>query len=1183
LNLNSGYTITGDSTISLLAPSLTVLEQTSDVSLYPDNNGFTVSIPMSVEGAMLFKLDTVVNGEIVSFSPIDDTPDICFECGDAALYWADPEGFLENGFTVNAYADEGAYINPKHSTRYMHTDLHDLYEDYDPNFVSDEVDTCLIIQENNTETPYSYSGGGNITFTFTEPDDFFEFKLFNIQGGATLFVFSNDTVTTIPVDEAINEVQNVRVTSPETEMVTIQFDGPGAVCGIKSCITSTRPPSPPQNNPPVGTSSPTVSAVPSTAPSDVPSGSPSGSPSGVPSRVPSEAPSGSFFPSTPPSDTPSVSSYPSLEPSASPSESPTFVPSSQPTDCYEKYDITADDIIYQEGSDDPIPEDAVQIINGEVTNVTVEISQLWSEDTNLTVFIHYHTETHDTVCEAIPDFAYEDTIEKDLQCYMGYTDIGIFIYFDDELTLEECEECKPPGPDDENTIAYFFELPCEPICESLAPSRAPVISPPPSPVPSSQPTDCYQNFVVKEEDVISHIGSDEPIPEDAIKIINGENANVTIGITQLWSADTQISFFIHYHSETHDTVCEGIPDFSYEDTIEKELQCYDGYTDLGIFVYLDDQLSLDECEECTKPGSEDENVVAYYFELSCEPICESLAPSKAPALVPSDPPVTPAPTRAPSIVPPTDCYDAYGIKEEDIEDTFGSDEPFPEGAVIISNGDDANVTIEITQLWSNAELSFFIQYHTMEGGSVCEGIPDFSYETTIEKDLECFDGWTDIGIFIYLDDQLTIEQCDGCKQPSEEDENVVAYYFELPCKPICETIAPSKAPVTSDAPTPSSTDCYDKYDIAEDDLIGNFGSEGPIPEDAIKIINGENINVTIEISQLWSQYTDVTVFVHYHSESQASVCEGIPDFSYEDTIEKDLECYDGYTDVGIFIYFDESNLEECKQCTKPDDEDENVIAYYFELPCQPICESLEPTEAPVTSTVGSTDQEEPECHDGILVMLKDTGGDLMCEYSSEPLLIEELDESGTNEVRFSFTNSWDSSLDIDLFYDRGDGFGQQCQSLNSLERGSMYPNTLAAACDPITQTADVEVYISDSSISYGSSLNRCGSEELGSCSFVYKIPCSVDAACDDQARRLENNEANPDSDEFEDTPFCVHEDFPCEGDEENMVYVCHYSSRAGYQTFCIPEMDSDILRFNKNHHCGPCDGWNGIEHAGRVN
>lgn len=63
----------------------------------------------------------------------------------------------------------------------------------------------------------------------------------------------------------------------------------------------------------------------------------------------------------------------------------------------------------------------------------------------------------------------------------------------------------------------------------------------------------------------------------------------------------------------------------------------------------------------------------------------------------------------------------------------------------------------------------------------------------------------------------------------------------------------------------------------------------------------------------------------------------------------------------------------------------------------------------------------------------------------------------------------------------------------------------------------------------------------------------------------------------EDGPYCAHKDFPCEGDEESMVHVCYYSSQSGYNTFCVPESDSDMLRFNENHHCGPCEGWNGDE------
>jgi hypothetical protein len=70
-----------------------------------------------------------------------------------------------------------------------------------------------------------------------------------------------------------------------------------------------------------------------------------------------------------------------------------------------------------------------------------------------------------------------------------------------------------------------------------------------------------------------------------------------------------------------------------------------------------------------------------------------------------------------------------------------------------------------------------------------------------------------------------------------------------------------------------------------------------------------------------------------------------------------------------------------------------------------------------------------------------------------------------------------------------------------------------------------------------------------------------------------------------DEPYCLHADYPCtdsDGEEEGMVHVCHYSTRAGYQTFCIPEADSDIMRFYTNDYCGPCEGWNGKTNPGQV-
>jgi hypothetical protein len=53
--------------------------------------------------------------------------------------------------------------------------------------------------------------------------------------------------------------------------------------------------------------------------------------------------------------------------------------------------------------------------------------------------------------------------------------------------------------------------------------------------------------------------------------------------------------------------------------------------------------------------------------------------------------------------------------------------------------------------------------------------------------------------------------------------------------------------------------------------------------------------------------------------------------------------------------------------------------------------------------------------------------------------------------------------------------------------------------------------------------------------------------------------------------YCLAQDFPCDGGDD-FVNVCHYSARLGYRTFCIPEADSEVLRFYANDYCGPCVG-----------
>ena len=64
--------------------------------------------------------------------------------------------------------------------------------------------------------------------------------------------------------------------------------------------------------------------------------------------------------------------------------------------------------------------------------------------------------------------------------------------------------------------------------------------------------------------------------------------------------------------------------------------------------------------------------------------------------------------------------------------------------------------------------------------------------------------------------------------------------------------------------------------------------------------------------------------------------------------------------------------------------------------------------------------------------------------------------------------------------------------------------------------------------------------------------------------------------------YCTAEDFPCKK-ASGMVNVCHYSSKRGYQTFCVPEADSEILRFYGDDYCGPCvGGYGGVNIAQAV-
>jgi len=89
----------------------------------------------------------------------------------------------------------------------------------------------------------------------------------------------------------------------------------------------------------------------------------------------------------------------------------------------------------------------------------------------------------------------------------------------------------------------------------------------------------------------------------------------------------------------------------------------------------------------------------------------------------------------------------------------------------------------------------------------------------------------------------------------------------------------------------------------------------------------------------------------------------------------------------------------------------------------------------------------------------------------------------------------------------------------------------------------------------------------------------------DCRRRTETATANegtlpttePDEAAYDGGYYCSSVDFPC-GKETEHVNVCHYDRKRGYQTFCVPEADSEVMRFYAADYCGPCiGGYGGID------
>jgi hypothetical protein len=224
-------------------------------------------------------------------------------------------------------------------------------------------------------------------------------------------------------------------------------------------------------------------------------------------------------------------------------------------------------------------------------------------------------------------------------------------------------------------------------------------------------------------------------------------------------------------------------------------------------------------------------------------------------------------------------------------------------------------------------------------------------------------------------------------------------------------------------------------------------------------------------------------------------------------------------------------------------------------------------------------------------------------YGPNPITI--LKQNGTH-VEFKVTNTFGwKSTSIFTQYHAGSFGDTECleeENVGSYEEVETY----TALCMHNVNISIVHLWIADGNYTFldedldDAEVPECchGPEysQSPTVEYTFKIPC--DDPCPPEeggypaARRLvaeediaasaqefesqtataASSKDNEPSTDAKDGHFCVSEDYPCSEEDPSKVYVCHYSARDGYKTFCVPEPDSDVLAFYPKDYCGPCVG-----------
>jgi hypothetical protein len=253
--------------------------------------------------------------------------------------------------------------------------------------------------------------------------------------------------------------------------------------------------------------------------------------------------------------------------------------------------------------------------------------------------------------------------------------------------------------------------------------------------------------------------------------------------------------------------------------------------------------------------------------------------------------------------------------------------------------------------------------------------------------------------------------------------------------------------------------------------------------------------------------------------------------------------------------------------------------------------SATPTTPAPSSSPTTSPSAAPTCPNPVFLI--DTNG--VTSYNDMPIKIT---FQNATHVEFEVENTFGQN--ISMFTERTFGTFGESECLEEANFPADDSLTLMATCMHNVKISIVNMWVMECDTSDPVYLTDGDTAEIPVCckarqdckvvQYTFKLPCVDPCPPETNDRRLvdahslisEKKAEVASTAEFEeltghadpsdvDDHFCVIEDYPC-GPSLDKVHVCHYSARDGYKTFCVPEADSDALRFYPKDYCGPCVG-----------